>query len=112
DDAANLQAVGAAHFAVLKAAFICDVIRCGTFLWAPGTNHIGFKNIYPGSANVYQHPPSSHKIVTSDTTAASTVSGLPTYPQLLFNVQIWLFARQAENLKDWKNSFDGFGNSL
>jgi hypothetical protein len=113
DDAANLQAVGAAHFAVLKAAFICDVIRCGTFLWAPGTNHIGFKGIYPGQAStVYQHHPSSHKIGTPDTTAASTVSGLVPYAQLLFNVQLWLFSRQAENMKDWKNSYDGFGNSL
>jgi hypothetical protein len=48
DDAANMQMVGAAHFSVLKAAFICDIIRCGTFLWCPGTNHTGFK-LYPGT---------------------------------------------------------------
>ena len=33
---------------VLKAAFICDIVRCGTLLWAPGTNHVGFKGLYPG----------------------------------------------------------------
>jgi hypothetical protein len=112
DDAPNMQAVGSAHFAVLKAAFICDIIRCGTFLWAPGTNHTGFK-LYPNSTTIYMHHPTSHKIVTSDTTAATTVAGLPRgEAQFLFAVQQWFYGRTAENLKDWKNSIDGYGNSL
>jgi hypothetical protein len=107
-----MQMVGAAHFSVLKAAFICDIIRCGTFLWCPGTNHTGFK-LYPGTTTTYMHHPTSHKIGTSDTTAATTLTGLPRLEaQFLFAVQLWFFARTAENMKDWKSSIDGYGNSL
>ena len=113
EDAPNLAAVGKAHFSVLKAAFICDIIRCGTFLWAPGTNHVGFKGLFPGQTDtVYMHHPQSHKITTATTTASSSVTGLDASAQFLFKVQLWFFQQQAEALKDWKNSFDGFGNSL
>jgi Protein of unknown function (DUF1552) len=113
EDATNLGVVGKAHMGVLKAAFICDLLRCGTLLWAPGTNHVGFKGLYPGqTGTVYQHHPASHKIVTSDTTAASSVSGLGNYAQFLFQVQLWFFKQMADSLKDWKTSYDGFGNSL
>ena len=111
DDAPNMQAVGAAHFSVLKAAFICDIIRCGTFLWAPGTNHTGF-TLYPGSSTIYMHHPTSHHILTPDTEQGSSLTALKPEAQFLFAVQRWFFARQAENLKDWKNSYDGYGNSL
>ena len=113
EDSPNLATVGKAHMAVLKAAFICDIVRCGTFLWAPGTNHVGFKGLFPGqTGTVYQHHPQSHKIYTEDTTASATLSSLNTSAQFLFAVQQWFFRNFAEGLKDWKNSFDGFGNSL
>ena len=113
EDATNLAAVGRAHFSVLKAAFICDIIRCGTFLWAPGTNHVGFKGLFPGQPDtLYMHHPQSHKITTGTTTAASSVTALDASAQFLFKVQQWFFQQQAEALKDWKSSFDGFGNSL
>jgi hypothetical protein len=113
DDAGNLQMVGAAHMAVLKAAFVCDLIRCGTLLWAPGTNHVGFKGLMPGQMDrTYQHHPQSHKIGTRETTAAADVSGLNVSAQFLFAVQKWFYARMADNLKDWKMTIDGFGNSL
>jgi hypothetical protein len=112
DDAPNLMLVGAAHFAVLKAAFICDLLRCGTLLWAPGTNHVGFKGLQPGSTATFKHHPQSHRVTTTDTLASSTVGGLIASAQFLLNAQLWFFARQAENLKDWKASIDGFGNSL
>jgi hypothetical protein len=112
DDGANIQAVGAAHFSVLKAAFICDVIRCGTFLWAPGSNHIGLKGLFPNSTSIYMHHPQSHRVTTSNTVASSTLSQLDATAQFLFNAQLWFFTRQAENLKSWKTAVDGFGNSL
>jgi hypothetical protein len=113
EDATNLGLVGKAHMAVLKALFICDVVRCGTLLWAPGTNHVGFKGLFPGSTTtVYQHHPQSHKIGTAETIGASTVGGLNQSAQFLFQVQLWFFKQLAENLKDWKSSYDGFGNSL
>jgi hypothetical protein len=113
EDSTNLAAVGKAHMAVLKAAFICDVVRCGTLLWAPGTNHVGFKGLFPGQAStVYQHHPQSHKIYTSDTVASSSLTSLNASAQFLFAVQQWFFRQLAEGLKDWKGSYDGFGNSL
>jgi hypothetical protein len=113
EDAPNLMAVGNAHMAVFKAAFICDVLRCGTLLWAPGTNHVGFRGLFPGSTtSVYMHHPQSHKINTPDTTASAQLSSLNASAQFLFAVQQWFFARMATNLKEWKTSIDGNGNSL
>jgi hypothetical protein len=113
EDATNLAAVGKAHMSVLKAAFICDIVRCGTMLWAPGTNHTGFKGLFPGQATtVYQHHPQSHKIYTSDTVGSSSLTAMNASAQFLFAVQQWFFRQLAEGLKDWKNSYDGFGNSL
>jgi hypothetical protein len=113
EDATNLAAVGKAHMSVLKAAFICDIVRCGTLLWAPGTNHTGFKGLFPNqTGTVYQHHPQSHKIGTSDTTASSSLGSLNASAQFLFAVQQWWYTQLAQGLKDWKNSYDGFGNSL
>ena len=113
EDATNLAVVGKAHMAVLKAAFVCDIVRCGTMLWAPGTNHVGFRGLFPGSTTtVYQHHPQSHKIQTGNTEAASTVSALDPSSQFLFQVQLWFFKNLADNLKEWKTTYDGFGNSL
>jgi hypothetical protein len=40
------------------------------------------------------------------------LTGLNASAQFLFAVQQWFFRQLAEGLKDWKNSYDGFGNSL
>ncbi|HXT99643.1 MAG TPA: hypothetical protein VN903_01535, partial [Polyangia bacterium] len=107
------SAVGKAHMSVLKAAFICDIVRCGTMLWAPGTNHVGFKVLFPGqTSTVYQHHPQSHKIYTSDVEGSASLTSMNASAQFLFAVQQWFFRQMAESLKDWKNSYDGFGNSL
>jgi hypothetical protein len=113
EEATNLGLVGKAHMSVLKAAFICDVVRCSTLLWAPGTNHVGFRGLFPGSTtSVYQHHPQSHKIGTSQTIASSSLTSLDSSSQFLFAVQQWFFKQVADNLKEWKTSIDGFGNSL
>ena len=75
DDAPIHAQVGRAHLDVLKAAFICDLIRVGTYQWSPGTNHVGFA-LYPGTTQPYLHHPTSHQISTADTTASSTLAGL------------------------------------
>jgi len=113
EDSPMLATVGKAHMSVLKAAFICDLVRCGTFLWAPGTNHVGYKGLMPNQpSTIYQHHPQSHKILTEDTTASASLTSLVGSAQFLFAVQQWFFRNFAEGLKDWKNSYDGFGNSL
>jgi len=111
DDAPVHMQVGSAHFAVLKAAFVCDLIRVGTYQWSPGTNHVGF-SLYPGETQPYQHHPTSHRIQGSDTTASASVDGLNPNAQFLLNVQLWYFMQHGQNLKDWKNTVDGCGNNL
>jgi hypothetical protein len=112
DDAANIRTIGASHLAVMKAAFICDVIRCGTYMWAPGTNHVGYSGLYPGSTAIRMHHPESHRIGTGDTTASATATSLGASAQFLYAVQRWFFTEHANNLKLWKTAYDGFGNSL
>ncbi|MFI5051298.1 MAG: DUF1552 domain-containing protein, partial [Gaiellales bacterium] len=113
DDAPVHAQAGSAHLDVLKAAFICDLIRVGTYQWSPGTNHVGFKGMYPGDTNaMYMHHPMSHRIGTSQTVAAATVETLDATARFLLNVQLWYFTRHAENLARWKNAVDGCGNNL
>jgi len=111
DDASIHAQVGGGHLAVLKAAFVCDLIRVGTYQWSPATSHVGFA-LLPGDPLPFQHHPKSHAISTSDTTAAATLAGLNTTAQFLFNVHSWYFARHAETFAAWKNTVDGCGNSL
>jgi len=99
---------------VLRAAFQCDIIRCGTFQWSPGTNHVGFKGLYPGDeAGIYQHHPVSHAVGAGTPNDGTTPDNIAV-PQIrfLFNVETWYFARHAENLRLWKDAVDGFGNPL
>lgn len=111
DDSTMHQMVGGAHLDVLKAAFVCDLIRVGTFQWSPGTNHVGFR-VYPGSTGIFQHHPLSHRIQTDATVGATTPAALNDNAEFLYNVQLWYFARHAENWAKWKSSVDGCGNPL
>ena len=111
DDAPIHQTVGQLHLSILKAAFVCDLIRVGTFQWAPSTTHVGFA-LYPDSTEPYMHHPTSHKIFTTDTVAATTLAAMKTQVIYLFNVHSWYFARHAETFAAWKNSVDGCGNNL
>jgi len=112
DDSVIHQQVGKAHLDVLKAAFVCDLIRVGTYQWSPGTNHVGFKQM-PNSTGSFQHHPVSHRLGTGDTTVGTTPDGITNmYAHFLYNVQLWYFARHAENFAAWKTTVDGCGNSL
>ncbi|AUX45160.1 hypothetical protein SOCE26_066410 [Sorangium cellulosum] len=60
--------IGALHFAVLKAAFRCDITRVVTFQWAPGTNHVSFGDFWPPDSGVFKvHHTTSHDPDTRDT---------------------------------------------
>jgi len=114
DDAMTHMTVGKLHLEVMRAAFLCDIIRCGTYQWSPGTNHVGFKGFYPGdTTGAYQHHPVSHSVGNGSASEGSTPDGIKT-PQIrfLYNIQTWYFARHAENLKLWKSEIDAYGNSL
>jgi len=109
DDSALHAMVGQLHTDVLKAAFICDLIRVGTFQWSPGTNHVSFKGMFPGeTSTIYQHHPTSHRIGTYDTQATT----LGSVAGFLANIQAWYHKQHANIFAGWKTQLDGFGNSL
>src|SRR4029077_3660695 len=62
---------------------------------------------------IYQHCATTFTVGATTATTGTTPDGLagPAI-RFLFNVEAWYFARQAENLRLWKNSIDGFGNPL
>ncbi|WP_437751852.1 DUF1552 domain-containing protein [Sorangium sp. So ce1389] len=60
--------IGALHFAVLKAAFRCDLTRVVTFQWSPGTNHVSFGDFWPPDSRIFKvHHTTSHDADTADT---------------------------------------------
>jgi hypothetical protein len=60
--------IGALHFAVIKAAFRCDLTRVVTFQWSPGTNHVSFGELWPPNSAIFKvHHTTSHDPDTPDT---------------------------------------------
>jgi hypothetical protein len=112
DDAAVHAMVGHAHLDILKAAFVCDLLRVGTFQWSPASNHVAFAGLYPGSTAAFMHHPLSHRINTAVTLAGSTPAELNDNAEFLYNVQLWYFMRHSEAFAKWKTQVDGCGNSL
>jgi hypothetical protein len=112
DDKTHAE-VGKLHMAVIKAAFLCDIIRVATFQWSPGTNHVSFEGLFPGEpTRFYMHHPQSHKIGN-----AADVDGTPSAAQannvqFLVNVQTWYNQQMANILAEWKTATDGYGGNL
>jgi hypothetical protein len=115
DDSPTHEQIGKTHMGILKAAFVCDLIRVGTFQWSPGTNHVSFKGLYPGNANaIYMHHPTSHIITSSQETMGSLpAAGLhQDVINFLANVQTWYNQKMADILTDWKATTDVYGGNL
>jgi len=112
DDGPVHEQVAGLHMDILRAAMVCDLIRVATFQFSPATNHVAFGGLFPGDNRFFQHHPTSHRIGTADTLASSTVAGLTAVAQFLYNVEVWLFTRHANNLAKWKGQLDGYGNNL
>ena len=105
DDAPIHAAVGKAHLDVLKAAFICDLIRVGTFQWAPGTNHVGFALLPRHDPAVTSTTRTSHRIGTADTIASATPDRAERHRAVpVQRAQLWYFTRHAENFAAWKTA--------
>lgn len=104
------EAVGKLHTSIIRAAFVCDLVRVATFQWSPGTNHVAFKGLFPGEANtIYMHHPLSHRVGTGDTLAST---GRKPEVEFLSQVELWYATRMAAILADFKKTTDAFGNSL
>lgn len=93
--------IGKLHFAVVRAAFQCDLTRVVTFQWSPGTNHVSFQGMYPGQpTSIKMHHPVSHDPSTPDVREFLTV------------VDAWYSARTSELLQSLLETPDVAGGSL
>jgi hypothetical protein len=100
------------HMDILRTAFMCDLIRVGTFQFSPGTNHVSFGGQFPNSTGVYMHHPESHQIGTSNTATAAPGTVAGDVAQFLANVHTWYNTLMASLITDWSKSVDGMGNNL
>jgi len=95
------EQIGKLHFAVIRAAFQCDLTRVATFQWSPGTNHVAFQGFYPGDAMaVKMHHPLSHEFNN------------PQAPEFLTAIDTWYSQRTAELLVSLKDTPDLAGGNL
>jgi hypothetical protein len=108
--------MGETHLAIIRAAFLCDIVRVATFQWAPGASQVWFGGLDPTSPNtLYRHHQQSLQITSADVTngptpAANDPNAL-TY-EFLANVHTWYNTRMAEALRTFKDATDVFGGSL
>ena len=112
---ASVATVAASHWAVIKAAFICDLVRVATFQFEPGTGHVGFKGLFPGDeGSTYRHHPISHEIAgfLMDQATPPPPHSSPPVLEFLMNVEQWYNLRFAELLADFNATTDPFGNNL
>jgi hypothetical protein len=110
------QTMGELHLAIIRAAFLCDIVRVATFQWSPGASQVWFNGLDPNSPNtLYHHHQQSLRITSSDIT-----NGPPPGPndpnslpyEFLANVHTWYNARMAEALRTFKDATDAFGSNL
>lgn len=116
DDTVHEQ-VGKAHAAIILAAFQCDILRVATLQWAPGTNHVSFKGLYPSDPNkIFMHHPLSHRqpFLSSAASSGAPPSGGEARDiyEFLCNVQTWYNQRMADVLSTFKAAKDAFGGSI
>jgi hypothetical protein len=89
------------HFAVIRAAFRCDLTRVATFQFAPGTNHVSFGELWPPDPSVFKiHHTTSHDPDSPDSL------------EFLTRVEEWYAARVAAFLTDLSTTQDLAGGTL
>jgi hypothetical protein len=117
DDTPVHQAVAEAHLAIILAAFQCDLVRVGTFQFAPGTSHVGFKGMIPSDPErVAAHQPMSHSQVilvggSQKDPANLTATDRDGYDYMA-NVHTWYNQRMADWLAKLKATKDVLGQGL
>jgi hypothetical protein len=95
------QMIGELHFAVIRAAFQCDLTRTVTFQWSPGTNHVAFQGFYPPDKNaVKMHHPLSHEFNN------------PNAPEFLTLIDTWYSERVSSLLQSLQSTPDLSGGTL
>jgi Protein of unknown function (DUF1552) len=93
--------IGDLHFAVIKAAFRCDLTRVATFQWAPGTSHVSFPGMWmPDPKVIKVHHTESHDAET------------PARQEYLTLVDTWYSERLAGYLQELATTDDLGGGKL
>ena len=112
DDAPVHAQAGALHLDVLKAAFVCDLIRVGTYQWSPGTNHVGFA-LYPGHDPAVPAPPDQPQDRHGRHHRVRDARGVEPRPRSSSSTCTAGTSRATPRTSPiWKNTVDGCGNSL
>ena len=100
-DEAIHEQIGMLHFAVIRAAFRCDLTRVATFQWSPGTNHVSFRGMYPGQASsIKMHHPLSHDFNDRNV------------PEFLTQIDTWYSERTSRMLQQLLATPDVAGGTL
>jgi hypothetical protein len=89
------------HFALVKAAFACDLTRVVTFQFSPGTNHVSFGDLWPPNPGLFKvHHSTSHDPDTPDTL------------EFLTRVEEWYARKVSAFLQDLAGATDLGGHSI
>jgi hypothetical protein len=99
--------VGQLHCDVLKAAFVCDLIRVGTFQWSPGTNHVSFKGLDPSNPDtIWMHHPLSHRVTDSSFFNGPRPAENTYVWDSMVNANRWYFQKTADIINDFRTQVD------
>jgi hypothetical protein len=89
------------HFAVLRAAFRCDLTRVATFQFSPGTNHVSFGELWPPDPAAFKiHHTTSHD------------PDSPNQLEFLTRVEEWYAKRVSDFLTELNTTQDLAGGTL
>ena len=102
DKHGDVQTVASAQFAIMRAAFLCDVTRVMTFMWSPGASSVQFEGLYDGMGLV-QHHSLSHQNLDEDEVAKNMAA-----------IDRWYAERTAEFLTTLRDTpdIDGVSSML
>jgi Protein of unknown function (DUF1552) len=107
------EAVGRAHFGIIRAAFQCDLIRVATFQWAPATGDVALTGLNPAEPTVPYH---YYSMRFRQGTDSYYTSPRPATDPLTWDVMngmyLWYNRRMAQLVASFKSATDVFGASL
>ncbi|MEY4580406.1 MAG: hypothetical protein RL701_5109 [Pseudomonadota bacterium] len=89
------------HFALIKAAFRCDLTRVITFQFSPGTNHVSFGDLWPPNPAQFK----VHHTTSHDPDSADTL-------EFLTRVELWYATRVSAFLQELAQEKQADGSSL
>lgn len=87
--------VGQLQLGLIRAAFACDLVRTGTFMWAPGTTNVVFGGLFPGM-EVAAHHSLSH----------DTDEGIINW---LVEIDLWYAQQTSLAIQQFANTPDPLG---